>query len=202
MLPDRVKVSIHGSPFIRTSQLNSRHFSSFLFSITLFCDNLSKRNGKVGECKECNQAKSPVYHSQVRVTGGGGYSRASCNPYIHLMASTFKRMPKPMSKRVRLPGRESLTHPSTKVSECPHPHGRNMCMEVCMHREKTQQCAMQNVDNQSREGPRVDSRGCPPHTHQAPQEDESAFLLEESLWILILGGSTLSYRSKFFQKTF
>ena len=65
---------------------------------------------------------------QVRVTGGG-YSWASCNPYIQLVAL------KQTARRSRCPnsyvhlGREGKTHPSTKVSDSMH-HGSNMCMVV------------------------------------------------------------------------
>jgi len=65
---------------------------------------------------------------QVRVTGGG-YSWASCNPYIQLVAL------KQTARRSRCPnsyvhlGRESKTHPSTKVCDSMH-HGSNQCMVV------------------------------------------------------------------------
>ena len=104
---------------------------------------------------------------QVRVTGGG-YSWASCNPYIQLVAL------KQTARRSRCPnsyvhlGREGKTHPSTKVSDSMH-HG---C--VCM--EKTE--CDERAHNQSRESPGVDSRGCPPCP---PQEDESVFLYRRFL---------------------
>ena len=56
MLPNRVEVSLLGSPFVRTPRLNLR----FIFHQSL---RGQKRNGKVAECKECNQAKSFNYYS-------------------------------------------------------------------------------------------------------------------------------------------
>ena len=65
---------------------------------------------------------------QVRVTGGG-YSWASCNPYIQLVALKPTACPSRCPNSYVHLGRESKTHPSTKVSDSVH-HGSNMCMVV------------------------------------------------------------------------
>ena len=88
---------------------------------------MSKRNRKVAECKECNQAKSFNYYSSEG--HWRGLLVGLMQPIHRTGGPQTDCLPKPMSKLIRYLGRESKTHPSTKVSDSMH-HGSNICMVV------------------------------------------------------------------------
>ena len=165
MLPNRDKVSLLGSPFVRTPRLKLR----FIFHQSL---RGQKRNGKVGECKECNQAKSFNYYSSEG--HWRGLLVGLTQPIHPTGGPQTECLPKLMSKLVRHLGRDSKSHPSTKVSDLYT--SRQQYVHGCVCMEKTE--CDERAHNQSRESPGADSRGCPPCP---PQEDESVFLYRRFL---------------------
>ena len=110
----------------------------------------------MAECKACNQAKSFNYYSSEG--HWRGLLVGLTQPIHPTGGPQTECLPKLMSKLVRHLGRDSKSHPSTKVSDLYT--SRQQYVHGCVCMEKTE--CDERAHNQSRESLGVASRGCPP----------------------------------------